>query len=390
MRLLGICATLVLVPGLVLTGCGGSTTQAAAHSSVRAAPYPGSGISGFQAADLTWISDQQGWALGVAPGCSGQRCATVLETTDGGRQWTTVTDLHACLVEAAPVGCPAGVPEVGHIRFANADVGYAYSASGGPYSLTANGGLSWTLQTGRNVSAIKVASGTAVRVSFSRTGCPGPCDWSIDQAALGENVWQTLYTAPSSVNQAKVLLLRQRPNDIYVASVGIAQSGAAAPTAQLVASSDGGATWQRHGDPCAASVPTYQTTNLAVAPGGVLVALCASTRSSRSGVVVSTDGGDHFVQLQLLPSTIRGAFTEVAATGPADIFAAVPGVELAESTNGGRRWAVAITIRPEPQSKGPTSSFLGFESPLVGRWIGPPDVLWTTTNGGATWSPRKF
>lgn len=383
-------ATGVLLLGLALTGCGGSSANLTSAAPAKAAPYPGSSISGFQAADLTWVSDQQGWALGVAPGCSGQRCATVLETTDGGRAWITVTDLHACLVEAAPVGCPAGVPEVSQIRFANPDIGYAYSSSGGPYSLTTNGGLSWTLQTGREVSAIKVALGTAVRVSFSRQGCPGPCDWSIDQSPIGENAWQTLLTPPSSVNHTRVILVRQKSDYVYVAFVGLAAPGTVGPKTQIEESRDGGISWQSHGDPCAAADASYRTTDLSAAPGGVLVALCSSSQSSRAGVVISPDAGATFGQLQLLPRTTQGAFTELSSTSPSNIFAAVPGVELVGSSTGGRRWKVEVKVRPGSDRALPSSSFLGFESPLVGRWIGPPGVVWTTINGGETWSQQRF
>ncbi|MHB1892268.1 MAG: beta propeller repeat protein [Candidatus Dormibacteria bacterium] len=191
----------LLALGLLMSACGAtsgfsSEANAGSPASMGSAPDRGSGATGFQAVALTWVSPQQGWALGIAPGCLGQRCSTLLETTDGGRHWVTVADLHDCLLEAAPVGCPAGVPQVSQIRFANADIGYVFASDGGPFAMTTNGGLSWALQAGRQASAIKVGYGTALRVSFSQGGCPGPCDWSVDQAGLGQNRWTTIFTPP--------------------------------------------------------------------------------------------------------------------------------------------------------------------------------------------------
>lgn len=388
---------LAILVALLVSGCGATAGRGALSSSPGGAqgsaalPYPGSTVSDFQAVDLTWISTEQGWALGTAAGCAGQRCATVLETTDGGRSWTTVADLHDCLLEAAPVGCPAGVPQVSEIRFATPDVGYAFASDGGPYSLTTNGGLSWQVQPGREASAIKVGYGTAIRVSFSHSGCPGPCDWSIDQAPVGQSDWQTLYTPPSNFNHGQVVLLRQGPKDIYVAFLGNAAGGTAGrEAAQLVVSTDAGASWTEVADPCAAADPGYGARAFAAAPGGVLVALCETSSGSGAGVEVSTDSGVAFGPLELLPRPRSGAYSEVAAANSHLLLAAVPGVELVQSTDGGHHWEAVVRLKARPLASTPTSTFLGFESPLVGRWVGPPDTLWTTTDAGLTWTSRRF
>ncbi len=388
---------LAILVALLVSSCGAaaghagssSTSAAAGHS--NATPYPGGTVSGFQAVDLTWISTEQGWALGTAAGCAGQRCATVLETTDGGRSWTTVADLHDCLLEAAPVGCPAGVPQVSQLRFATPDIGYAYASDGGPFSMTTNGGLSWHVQSGREASAIKVAYGTAVRVSFSRSGCPGPCDWSIDEAPLGQTTWQTLYTPPRGFNHGQVDLLRQGSRDIYAAFLGNLAGGAAGgQAAQLVVSSDAGTSWTALPDPCAADHPGYGTRALAAAPGGVLIALCEDAAGSRAGVAVSTDAGRSFGGIEFLPKPRSGMYTEIAAASSHLLLVAVPGTELVQSTDGGHHWVVVVRLRTQPSPSTPTSTFLGFESPTVGRWIGPPDTLWTTTDAGLTWTSRRF
>ena len=397
MRSLRFGLPLVLGLGLLVSACGVAAgpshgAVAAPQSSSGSGPYPGGAAAGFQAVDLTWVSAEQGWALGIAPGCLGQRCVTVLETTDGGRHWVTVADLHDCLLEAAPVGCPAGVPQVSQIRFANADVGYAFASDGGALAMTTNGGLSWAIQPGRQVSAVKAGYGTAIRVSFSQGGCPGPCDWSIDQAGLGQNSWLTLFTPPTSVNHVNVALLRQGPNDVYAAFLGNPAAGGGSQQAQLYVSTDGGASWAAHVDPCAQSnLHDYVAANFAAAPGGVLAALCVSrSGASPQMVTVSSNQGATFGPLVPLPRSSSGFFSEISVTSARDLFVASPGAELVESTNGGQSWRVAVKVKAQSTPTTPQSIFLGFETPLLGRWIGPANTLWTTTDGGATWSASKF
>jgi hypothetical protein len=39
--------------------------------------------------DLTFVSDDQGWALGTAP-CSSNPCTSLVRTSDGGRSWVGI------------------------------------------------------------------------------------------------------------------------------------------------------------------------------------------------------------------------------------------------------------------------------------------------------------
>lgn len=380
-------AALITIAGLVLVGC--AAARESAPLAGPSAPAPGRAPSGFLAVDLTWVSPQQGWALGVAPGCSGQRCATVLETTDGGAKWVTVSDLHACLVEAAPVGCPAGIEEVSSIRFANADVGYAFAADGGRYALTTNGGLTWTTQGGRRVSAIKLARGTAVRVSFSRTGCPGPCDWSVDHSPAGESHWQTLLQPPPGVNHGPVDLVDQGGADLYVAFLGQAATSVGHSPAQLFVSSTAGAQWTAVPDPCGAGGRSMVAVAIAAAPGGAVAALCTPSGSAGSqAVTISSDYGQTFGPPRALPRDGNSRYSELTLTSATDVFAATGGSRLVGSWDGGRHWKVLLRARVSAQD--PAPRFLGFESSQVGRWLGPGSTMWTTTDGGHSWHPSHF
>jgi photosystem II stability/assembly factor-like uncharacterized protein len=388
---------LALVVGLIAAGCGvslGNTPLVVPTHKVAAQPDISSRTAApvFSGASLTWVSNDQGWALGTTPNCAGQRCVEIMGTTDGGIEWSPVSELHDCLLEAAPVGCPAGVMQLSEIRFATSELGYAYASDGGPFALTTDGGQSWTVQTGRQASAIEVGSGTAVRVSFSESGCPGPCDWSIDAAALGGSNWQTLYTPPTWGNHGNVVLLRQGASDVYVSFLGDPASGAGDQQAQIVVSTDDGWYWTVRADPCAGSAgQRYVDRGLTSAPNGIVVALCVRRDGlGPEAVAVSSDCGASFGPLAMIPESDHSQFTEIAATTAQHLFAAIPGAILIASTNGGQSWHTAVAVSGQLPADATTSTFLGFESPEVGRWVGAPGTMWGTTDGGATWSVSRF
>ena len=99
--------------------------------------------AGFSGYDLTWVSNDDGWALGTAP-CGNPPCTSILRTTDGGRSWVGIPAPRAFLTESDT--CASACDQISHLRFANPLVGYAY----GPNSLylTTDGGASWHKQPG--------------------------------------------------------------------------------------------------------------------------------------------------------------------------------------------------------------------------------------------------
>jgi hypothetical protein len=128
----------------------------------------------------------------------------VLATPDGGRTWTPITQLAACLTQ-----CGAGAEQVTDIRFASPAIGYLYdSFASSPLMMTTGGGHRWSVEPGRATVALDVSGGQATRVSASGTGCPGPGRWSIDEAALGSNAWSTV-DVPATTNHVSAQLARQ-------------------------------------------------------------------------------------------------------------------------------------------------------------------------------------
>jgi hypothetical protein len=128
------------------------------------------------ARDVSFVSPDVGWLLTGGP--------SMMDTTDGGRTWTTLPPL------------PADVPaDATRIRFADATTGYLYGPS--VLYLTTDGGRNWTRQLG-GAFALDLADGTALRVSSNSQGCPPGCQFDISWAPIGTADWQTVKTTQNS------------------------------------------------------------------------------------------------------------------------------------------------------------------------------------------------
>ena len=331
--------------------------------------------------DLTWISPTHGWALVETPNCGQTTCTQVLTTIDGGTNWTQVGTI------GAPSNCTScGLLGVSHIRFANDLDGYAFGPS---FFTTTDGGATWTQQSGPYVVALEPVGANVIRISDTRTGCPGPCDLSIQSAAVGGAAWQTL-TGPFQGDS--VQLVRQA-NEVYVAVFANPAGGVSDAHATLMLSQDDGTTWGERADPCGeVGGEEFDTAAISAAPQGVVAALCVDrARPTHAFVDVSTDSGVVFAAGSILTSS--GILGSVALTSASNLFvgsAGGPGKGsatwmLQASRDGGQTWQQAVVQTGKDEPYFPARNFLGFENSEVGRWVGYPSNIWETTNGGVQW-----
>jgi len=337
-------------------------------------------------ADLTWVSDTHGWALASASDCKISCPSEVLTTTDGDISWSRVGSLPS--QSTCAEGCAQNQPQTFNIRFGNDDDGYAFNPD---LFVTTDGGRSWSQEQGPHVAALEIAGSNVIRVAYTQTGCPGPCNPVVEEAPLGSPSWRELYPIP--VEGGRVQLVRQGPSDVYVAVYRNPAGGAQDEQTTLFISHDGGMSWTERADPCGYSGTTENDTQaLTAAPDDLIAVLCAPRLDGPDFVNISADGGKTFTSTASLPGNV--GFQLIALTDVEDVFVSTGpngGSQqvLEVSHDGGRNWAQAA--RDTGQAGGyvsPTAGFLGFESSNVGRWIASPADIWTTFDSGTTWSVR--
>jgi hypothetical protein len=175
-----VAAFVTLVTLAALAGCGSSSpaaapsstaspTSAAASPAVTAAASPSASVSSsappIDVEDVSFVSTEQGWALGNNE---------LLATTDGGASWAEMP---------SP---PAGAT---HIRFATAEIGYAWSASGSLW-MTTNGAISWRPGGQTQVISLETAAGWVWSLAGPQ---PYPTIW---RAPIGSTTWTNLGLTP--------------------------------------------------------------------------------------------------------------------------------------------------------------------------------------------------
>jgi hypothetical protein len=135
------------------------------------------------------------------------------------------------------------------------------------------------------------------------------------------------------------------------------------------------------------------TVAIAAGSGEAFAVLCAPREGGGADAVkVSTDGGQAFGPALTLPD---GGYRQLAVASPQNLLAGVAGVgatgvtnyeyRLACSNDGGTSWRICAQSQEASPSQAFSLGFLGFQSPLVARWIGYPYQLWGK-NDDTDWS----
>ena len=370
---------------LALGSPGAPTPSAAASTTPSPTAAPTGPIpAGFVGADLSFVSANNGWALGTAP-CATPTCTSLLSTSDGGKSWSGRPAPVAALV--GDKACTDQRTCISSLRFADSQHGYAF---GGALITTNDGGASWTRQVSPYVDALEATGGTVLRVVHTSAGCPPGCTYTVQRAAVGSATWKTLDTAALEGNRA--LLFRQG-KAAYVFVLKNPAGGAGDAHASLLVSRDDGSTWAQRNDPCGLSAPNapeeLDATAAAVAPDGSLAVLCANRSSQRGSVVVSTDQARTFGPAAALPSNALGVSVSAASRSRFVVSATNgPSYELLLTTNTGATWT---RVASTPNIAGATKGFLGFTTASVATAAQPDRRhLWRSLDGGATWSSQTW
>jgi hypothetical protein len=362
-------------------------------SAVAGAVAARAGSGGPFLMDLTWVGDQHGWALAAAP-CGRYLCPRLATTTDGGRIWTALP------APPGRVAWPEGMAGcarsgcVSQIRFATATVGYLF---GPALFQTSDGGRSWHRVPGRPVEALEPSAGTVARIVYDHTGCPGPCDRTVQETTAGPAAWHTVLRIPAAAAAGGVAaqLVRQGTSVLYVLLYGHVAGGAGQAHTVILRSTDGGTTWQRRADPCGGTgLDEHDTSGLAAAPGGFAVVLCPPRSGAGTTFVrTSADNGSSWGPPRPVPGGTRDYLSLIAAASAAHLVLATGGAtgqgpsgyELLASGDGGLHWSTAVSGTARLDSRAPGATFLGFEDATVGRWISGPRTIWTTSDAGQHW-----
>ena len=348
--------------------------------------------------DLTWVSDKHGWALAAAP-CGRYLCPRLATTTDGGRTWTALPAPPGRVAwPEGTAGC-ARSGCVSQVRFATATVGYLF---GPALFQTSDGGRSWRRVPGRPVEALEPSAGTVARIVYDHTGCPGPCDRTVQETTAGPAAWHTVLRIPAAAAAYGIAaqLVRQGTSVLYVLLYGHVAGGAGQAHTVILRSTDGGATWQRRADPCGGTgLDEHDTSGLAAAPGGFAAVLCRPRSGTGTTFVrTSADNGSSWGPPRSVPGGTRDDLSLIAAASAAHLVLATGGAagqgpsgyELLASGDGGLHWSTLVSGTERLDPRAPGATFLGFEDATVGRWISGPRAIWTTTDAGQHWVRRAW
>ncbi|MCU1658838.1 MAG: hypothetical protein JWO57_3494 [Pseudonocardiales bacterium] len=342
-----------------------------ATTSVAAVP----GLTHFHVIDLTFVGDADGWALGTAD-CldgSGQPCAAMVRTADGGRTWTSM--------KQPPANVPLPVcndPCVQSIRFATPQIGYAFSPSA--LFMTTDAGRSWQRQPG-GADALETLDGNALRVDTALPCSPPGCHYRVQTAQLGSPAWHAVALPGSQPNMSVGVTLSRTGSRAFVEVYGHPAGGAQDARSTLFVSTDDGASWTNRGEPCPRDVGgEVDSTALASAADGSVTLLCTPRGSQGAQyTITSTDGGATFGA----PDRRALGAAPVSAFGAASASVLIASSDSTyRSTDGGQTWRRVGSLPG-------IVTWIGFESATVGRATDGRTV-WTTRDAGLDWSAYTF
>lgn len=354
--------------------------------------------TGFRPESVTFVSTQDGWAIGSAPG----RCLVLAQTSDGGRIWWQAggPDVAASCPGTSSVPSPSY-----EVRFANTSDGWIWTirSSGTPSRLwsTHDGGATWTPETlplvDATIGALETSGGLVHMAIFGTcpggsAGCQGQTVEEILTSPIGTDGWNPSALSPS-IGAGPVL----NPQiTLWGADGWLINDNRTVVSAARLSPTTGWTSWA---PPCARANGTGL---VAAASATDLVAVCAEgmwgtpdpgTKAGMNWLFRSADGGDSFTPVGAIPGNQPLSVTTPPGA-PRTVVVADGAGGLLATFDGGLGWSSA-----EPGvGTGGTSNggyvfdYVGFTSATQGVAVAtkPSPALFMTRDGGHTWSQVGF
>ncbi|MEO6885765.1 MAG: hypothetical protein ABI232_05680, partial [Jatrophihabitantaceae bacterium] len=349
------------------------------------------GLHDFRVIDLSFVSQDEGWALGTADCLSGpvRPCAAMVQTIDGGTTWHSMPQPAGANVPL--LGCAD--PCIRGIRFATSKIGYAFGSSA--LFMTTDGGRSWTRQSGGAV-ALETLDNNVIRVVTTIAGCEPPgCTYTIRTAGIGSASWHDVPLLATSGGASTGVALSRTGQSAVLAVFANAAGGASSETTGVYVSSNDGRSWTARGEPCpqtggGAAGNEVDSSALTTAADGSVTVLC-TPRAAQNGLAFTSTAPS--VMSAFAPGSSE-ALTRVGAGPISAIGAASAQVVIAadaggvyRSVDGGSSFSRLAGGASTPIG----AQWIGFESATVGRALSESGAtIWTTHDAGLTWTRYTF
>ena len=404
---------------LALAACGASpvasssastTSTQANTSSTPSGPGAigfGSVPSGFSPSSGSFISSNDTFVLGGVK-CASARtgyCAELAKSTDKGQSWVAVPMNGINLVPRFSTSpSSASYTGVSQVRFAGTSIGFAFDPG---LWVTTDGGATWiqasvkglaSVGTSYAVTSLEIANGNAGAIVAPRTG-----------SGATYLITANLATAPTAFRLQSVPMTLGVGSIFFQNSLGKLITDAAASSGSTFFQPAGTSTWDGISPPCTANnagAPNISAVgslfNPGTAPDGLVMGcnLGAAAGSSQKAVNVSSNAGATWKVLGAPP--MAGDLQAVAAGSAKNVaVAAVSGASfIYTTTNGGATWST-FRFGNNPLGAGgiplfdlgytnATQAFVIIGSPGDTANGTTPSAMYLTTNAGSTWSEINF
>jgi photosystem II stability/assembly factor-like uncharacterized protein len=390
------CLVAIVVLTTALAGCGskgsGSATPVSSSSPASQSPSASATVApptaspttsasplatvpaGFKAASVTFVSLDEAFVLGTAPG----HAVVLLRTLDRGQTWTRLAAPAVGLGRSQN----GSATRVWGIRFATPSQGFVF---GRGLWETTDGGAHWSHVTAPSGAILSLATIDGQVLALVQPGPSGPRA-VLARRPLGGGSWTTVTSVKTwgSVD----------PTDLISTQAGTA---ALLSGGNVIVTQNGGLTVHTYPLP---STSMLGPSAVAVTSTGSLAVLDAGNGAAGSMqklVYTSADGGATWTKAGAPsregdPVTIAGGSPATLLVGGASGASFIFG-----STDGGHAWKTVLVYG----DGGVGWADLGFSSPThvivihgpadtSGNTDGRPGQLLLSSNGGATWQAVTF